>query len=159
MNAQQSVEWRNAGQLPPDGSLARLMAKHPSQPANPDIARALFLAGKIESWGRGIELIRNACLAAAGPAPRFDCDSMGFWVEFSFPVMAESEGTSVKTSVKTPAAILGLLAATPAMTLAEVAAEIGKTSRAVELAAAKLVKEGRLKYVGPQKGGHWEVLN
>ena len=64
----------------------------------------------------------------------------------------------MKTSVKTPAAILGLLAATPAMTLAEVAAEIGKTSRAVELAAAKLVKEGRLKYVGPQKGGHWEVL-
>ena len=90
MNAQQSVEWRNAGQLPPDGSLARLMAKHPSQPANPDIARALFLAGKIESWGRGIELIRNACLAAAGPAPRFDCDSTGFWVEFSFPVMAIS---------------------------------------------------------------------
>ena len=60
MNAQQSVEWRNAGQLPPDWSLARLMAKHPSQPANPDIARALFLAGQIESWGRGIDLIRNA---------------------------------------------------------------------------------------------------
>ena len=77
MNEQQSVEWRNAGQLPPDWSLARLMAKHPSQPANPDIARALFLAGKIESWGRGIELIRNGCLAAACPAPRFDCDSTG----------------------------------------------------------------------------------
>ena len=49
MNEQQSVEWRNAGQLPPDWSLERLMAKHPSQPANPDSARALFLAGKIES--------------------------------------------------------------------------------------------------------------
>jgi ATP-dependent DNA helicase RecG len=161
---QQNIEWKQAwrddsGQLPPDWSLARMMAKHPSQPANPDIARALFLAGKIESWGRGIDLIRNACLAAAGPAPRFDCDSTGFWVEFPFPALTEGDGTSVKNSVKTPAAILGLLAATPAMTLAEVAAEVGKTSRAVELAAAKLVKEGRLKYVGPQKGGHWEVLN
>ena len=153
----QLIIW-NAGQLPPDWSLARLMAKHPSQPANPDIASVLFLAGKIESWGRGIDLIRNACLAAACPAPRFDCDSTGFWVEFSFPALTAGEGTSVKTSVKTPAAILGLLAATPSMTLVEVAAEIGKTSRAVELAAAKLVKEGRLKYVGPQKGGHWEVL-
>ena len=147
MNEQQSVEWRNAGQLPPEGSLARLMAKHPSQPANPDIARALFLAGKIESWGRGIDLIRNTCLAAACPAPRFDCDSTGFWVEFTFPALTEGDGTSVKTSVKTPAAILSLLAATPAMMLAEVAAEIGKTLRAVELAAAKLVKEGRLKYM------------
>jgi hypothetical protein len=24
--------------------------------------------------------------------------------------------------------------------------------------AAKLVKEGRLRYVGPLRGGHWEVL-
>lgn len=44
------------------------------------------------------------------------------------------------------------------MTLAEVAAEIGKTQRAIELATSKLVKEGRLKYVGPQKGGQWEVM-
>ncbi len=59
--------------------------------------------------------------------------------------------------VKTSVAILRLLATTPSMTLAEVA-EIGKTPRAIELAASKLVKEGRLKYVGPQKGGHWEVF-
>ena len=33
-----------------------------------------------------------------------------------------------------------------------------KTISAVEMAAAKLIKESRLKYVGPQKGGHWEVV-
>jgi ATP-dependent DNA helicase RecG len=60
--------------------------------------------------------------------------------------------------VKTSVEILRLLAVTPFMTLAEVAAEIGKTPRAIEMAASKLVKEGRLKYVGPQKGGHWEVI-
>ncbi|MGV8867427.1 MAG: ATP-binding protein [Janthinobacterium svalbardensis] len=43
------IIW-NAGQLPPDWLLARLMSKHSSQPANPDIARILFLAGLIESW-------------------------------------------------------------------------------------------------------------
>ena len=52
------IIW-NPGQLPPDWSLSRLMTKHPSQPANPDIARTLFLAGLIESWGRGIDLIRR----------------------------------------------------------------------------------------------------
>ena len=70
----------------------------------------------------------------------------------------ESRKTAVKTAVKTPAKILALLEANPSMTLAEVAAEVGRSLRAVELASSKLVKAGRLRYVGPQKGGHWEVL-
>lgn len=44
------------------------------------------------------------------------------------------------------------------MTLAEVAATIGKSLSAVERASAKLTKEGCLRYVGPRKGGRWEVL-
>ena len=44
------------------------------------------------------------------------------------------------------------------MTLAQVAAEINKTVRTVELASAKLMKDGKLRHVGPQKGGYWEVL-
>jgi ATP-dependent DNA helicase RecG len=88
----------------------------------------LFLAGKIESWGRGIDLIRNACLAAAGPAPRFDCDSAGFWAEFPFPALTEGDGTSVKTPVetlvktraKTPEKILEMLGAKPDLTLGRV---------------------------------------
>jgi len=43
------------------------------------------------------------------------------------------------------------------MTLAEVAARMGKSLSAVQRASAKLVKDGKLKYVGPQKGGRWEV--
>ena len=70
----------------------------------------------------------------------------------------DSQKTAVKTSVKTPEKILQLLEENPAMTLAQVTAEIEKTLRAVELASSKLVKAGRLRYVGPQKGGHWEVL-
>ena len=66
--------------------------------------------------------------------------------------------TTVKTTVKTPEKILQLLEENPAMTLAQVTAEIEKTLRAVELASSKLGKAGRLRYVGPQKGGHWEVL-
>lgn len=152
----------NPGQLPPDWSVARLLAKHPSQPANPDLARVMFLAGKIESWGRGIDLIRNTCLNSGCPAPRIECDSMGFWVEFPFKATGDMTGarvkTQVKTPVKTPAAIVLCLAANPTMTLAEVAAEIGKSLSAVERASAKLVAEGKLRYHGPRKGGHWEVL-
>ncbi|MEI7455914.1 MAG: ATP-binding protein [Nitrosomonadales bacterium] len=62
-----------------------LLEKHSSQPANPDIANTFFRAGKIESWGRGIDLIRHECLAEGYPAPKFSCDSAGIWIEFAFP--------------------------------------------------------------------------
>lgn len=65
--------------------------------------------------------------------------------------------TLVKTPVKTPELVLMTLQENPYMTLAEVAEAIGKSLSAVERASAKLVKAGKLKYVGPQKGGHWEV--
>jgi ATP-dependent DNA helicase RecG len=44
------------------------------------------------------------------------------------------------------------------MTLAEVASLVGRSLRAVELASSKLVKAGKLKREGPQKGGHWKVI-
>jgi predicted HTH transcriptional regulator len=87
MKENQVIEW-NPGQLPPAWSLERLLAKHSSQPANPDIANAFFRAGKIESWGRGIDLIRNDCLEEGYPAPSFSCDSSGLWIEFTFPKKA-----------------------------------------------------------------------
>lgn len=66
--------------------------------------------------------------------------------------------TPVKMRVKTPDEILRLLSKNPSMTLAEVAREIGKSLSAVERASTKLVKGGQLKYIGPKKGGHWEIV-
>ncbi|WP_447202878.1 helix-turn-helix domain-containing protein [Aeromonas sanarellii] len=60
--------------------------------------------------------------------------------------------------VKTPELILAVLAEAPALTLKEVALRIGKSTSTVERATSALVKEGRLRFVGPRKGGHWEVL-
>lgn len=65
--------------------------------------------------------------------------------------------TSATTSVKTMEALLKLLDQNPEMTLLEVAAAIGRSVRAVEMASAKLVKAGKLRHVGPRKGGRWEV--
>jgi ATP-dependent DNA helicase RecG len=66
--------------------------------------------------------------------------------------------TPVKTTVKTTDLIFQLLQENPKMTLAEAAESIGKSLSAVERACSSLVKSGRLKYVGPKKGGHWEVI-
>jgi len=66
--------------------------------------------------------------------------------------------TQVKKPVKTTEKIIELLKENNEMTLAAIATEIGKSLSAVERAAATLVKSGKLKYVGPKKSGHWEVL-
>ena len=65
--------------------------------------------------------------------------------------------TQVETRVETPDRIIELLRAHPHLTLVEVAARIGKSVSAVERATAKLTSEGRLRRVGPRKGGHWQV--
>lgn len=66
--------------------------------------------------------------------------------------------TPVKAAIKTPERILTVLAAHPSCTLAEVATSVGKSVRAVERAVAHLQQQGRLRFVGPRKGGRWEVL-
>jgi len=66
--------------------------------------------------------------------------------------------TPVETPVKTPDAIVAHLREQPDLTLADIANRIGKSRSAVERAAAKLVKAGKLRHIGPAKGGHWEVL-
>ncbi len=153
----------NAGQLPPDWSLARLMSKHSSQPANPDIARALFLAGKIESWGRGIDLIRNTCLGYGSPAPLFDCDSAGFWVEFAFTVSADSQnglgnGLGDGLGDSPQARILQLVQGKPTISITELSQQLKISTTAVEKSLKRLKTKGLLQRVGSARSGHWTVL-
>ncbi|MEI8141022.1 MAG: ATP-binding protein [bacterium] len=148
----------------PRPPLEQLTEQQASSPFNPDVANAFFRAAYLESWGRGIDLIRNACKERGAPAPLFRWDN-GLWVEFPFPpeskmetIWGTTQETSVKTSVKTSVQILQMLQATPDMTMADLATQLGKTLRAVEMACAKLTKNGKIRFVGPRKGGHWEVL-
>ncbi len=162
------MTW-NPGQLPPDWTVAKLKGKHSSQPYNPDIANAFFRAGEIEAWGRGIERIMDACREAGFAEPAIEYETTGLWINFTFPPAekgetpgekrVETQGQTLVTKpAKTPEQILELLKANPKMTLAEVASAIGKSLSAVERASAKLVKESRLRHVGPTKAGHWEIL-
>ena len=137
---------------------------HASHPFNPNIANAFFRAGEIESWGRGIQRIFEACRAGGAPEPELSLSGHDLWTEFPYSPeylaaigegsVAKLDGTTEETSVE----ILNLLLANPKMTLSQVAAKIGRSVRAIEMAVAKLTQAGKLRRVGPKKGGHWEVL-
>ncbi|MDP2318828.1 MAG: ATP-binding protein [Acidobacteriota bacterium] len=153
----------NPGQLPTAWTVAKLKKKHASQPFNPDIAHVFFRAGEIEAWGRGIERMFAACREAGFPAPGIDYEETGLWITFPYAAALvrrtkAAEAASEKTPEKTPEKILALLSRQPGLSLGDVAIELGKDSRTIERAVAKLVESGRLKRIGPDKGGRWEIL-
>ena len=73
-------------------------------------------------------------------------------------VYKADEKARVETRVKTPKRILDLLYEHPQMTLAELAATLGRAVSTIERAAARLQADGDLRFEGPKKGGRWEVL-
>lgn len=167
----------NPAVLPEGWTLDHLRGPHSSRPHNPIVANAFFRAGEIEAWGRGIQRIFDACATAETPEPKLTLQGSDLWLEFPFSeaylsavdsgkagdAIPDTSGktlvkTPVKTLVKTPVKILEHLRDHPDATLEEVANAIGKSKSAVERAAAKLRDGGRLRYVGPAKGGHWEVI-
>jgi predicted HTH transcriptional regulator len=54
--------------------------------------------------------------------------------------------------------ILELMEREPTITIPLLSLEIGVTPRAVEKQISKFQKEGLIKRIGPDKGGHWEVV-
>jgi ATP-dependent DNA helicase RecG len=111
-------------------------------PVSPDVTGEVTARTPVETVGTPVETVGTPV------------ETVGTPVET--PV--ETVGTPVETPAKTADRVVELLRADPQMTLAEVAAGIGKSLRSVERAAANLVREGRIRHVGPRKGGHWEAL-
>ena len=64
--------------------------------------------------------------------------------------------SSEESSEQTP--LLALLAANPTLTAKQAAERLGLSPRAVEKQLAALKASGRLRRIGPNKGGYWQVV-
>ena len=65
------IEFTNPGHFPIGTSVEDFIETPRSKPQNPDIAGVLFRSGWMESWGRGIANIMEACEQAGLPKPEF----------------------------------------------------------------------------------------
>jgi ATP-dependent DNA helicase RecG len=152
----------NPGRLPADWTITHLLEKHASQPFNPDIANVFFRAGMVDSWGRGIERIMQACKDARVPMPELRYEQTGLWVIFSFLSpnrVGEKVGKKVgKKLTANQEKILLQLRQNANLSARELADLVGISSRKIEQNISRLKKLGRLRRIGPPKGGHWEVL-
>jgi len=66
--------------------------------------------------------------------------------------------TSEKVSEKTSEKIIHALDLNHTMTIAELAKTLGLSTRSIERNLQKLQNEGRLRRIGPARGGYWEVV-
>jgi len=130
---------------------------------NPLIAEIMYLSADIEKWASGLKRIYDEC-RVAGIKVDFKCVKTGFVVIFYRPKWEEGEGIGKgglkareKTREKTREKILRLIRENPEITTTEIATKSNVSPKGVEWNIAKLKKEGFIKRVGPDKGGHWEA--
>ncbi len=165
----------NDGCIPEGWTVEDLLDQHISRPHNPLIAGAFFRTGDIESWGRGIEKVRKACTEYGTAFPTFRFDPAGMLVVFKGRIPEEettlntTQETPVKTqerlvesvgkaSEKSSEKIIAAIIHNPFVTIAELSEMSEVTTRSVERNLATLQKSERIRRIGPDKGGHWEVI-
>jgi ATP-dependent DNA helicase RecG len=72
--------------------------------------------------------------------------------------MPGSVKSSVKGSVKSSVKILEAIRANKNVSAKEISQTLGISLRAVEKQLSKLKESGRLRRIGPAKGGYWEIV-
>ncbi len=150
----------NAGDLPQNWTIDTLLRKHTSEPHNPLVAYPFFLAGYIESWGRGIEKIIEESQKFNGITPQFKWEN-GLWVEFYFNTDKSSpNGLGEKLGEKlgeTQQNIIKLMQNNPKIAITALAVELGISTTAIEKHIKTLKDKNIIQRIGGAKGGHWEV--
>ncbi len=116
---------------------------------NPVIASLLHRADYIEKIGTGISRIRNAVREHGHGGVEFIFTGF-FTVRFS-----RGELSVEKTVEK----ILSIIKSDPHITQKRLAELTGLTSRGIEWNIKKLKEDKRIIRVGPDRGGHWDVLD
>jgi ATP-dependent DNA helicase RecG len=160
------VEIVNPGGLPKGLSLRDLGKV--SIRRNELIADLFFRLHKVERIGMGIQKMKEAMVAAGLREPAFASDAF-FRATFQrSPEFAMKEGIlgaevsekklEGKTAQKTTQKIMGLIRHKPEITRQELAIELGITDSEIKYHLEKMQAKGLIRRVGPDKGGHWEVV-
>jgi ATP-dependent DNA helicase RecG len=158
---QDRVEIVNPGGLAGGLTVADLGKR--SAPRNPLLFGVLYRMGLVEHIGSGMSRIRDA-LAAEGCADAvFDVNE--HWFTIAFPRVAPggttkktTKKTTEKTTEKTADRIVALLRREPQATISGMSGSLSVSRHAVDWHIRRLRAAGRIRRIGPDKGGSWEVL-
>ncbi len=160
------VLW-NSGVMPHELNERNIYVPHPSYPRNKHLADAFYLMGFIETWGRGLHKICTLIEDAKQEHPLVEPTPEGLRVTFFRPRVdmageATEKNLTVQESVQENVQemskkILALIRENNSITQTALAKILGVTPKTIYRKLARLQAAGRLRRIGPDKGGHWEV--
>ena len=157
----------NAGRLPENWTLENLMGKHASLPYNPDIAHIFYLAGFIESWGRGVEKICDSLKEDNLPMPEYTVHPGDIMIKFTGPedrIIKVPNGVNDKVNDgvnvhvnERQKELLSYLLQDPGYTVTQLS-EIMSVSRKTIAGYLKALKDkGIIERIGTARNGYWKI--
>ena len=153
----------NIGRLPETWTMENLMGKHASLPYNPYIAHVFYLAGFIESWGRGIEKICDALKADNLPMPEYTIHTGDIMIKFTGPedrIIRVPNGVLDKVPDKVSdreKQLLMLLTEDPGYTKPVLAEKMSVSRKTVGEYLKSLKDKEMIERVGSARNGYWKI--
>ena len=178
----------NEGTLPEDFPVEMLLQEHSSRQRNPLIATVFFLAGFVETWGRGIKKIRRALQGVGLPDPVFEENCGGvrvtiqrprnianlgavncgdFGNDFGDDFSTENQRISfLERQMKLDFGddfgdekqVYTIILASPEISQPQIAKITGISERSVSRIISRLKEYGYLRRHGSDRKGSWECL-
>lgn len=131
------------------------MTKHASRPYNPNVAYVFYLAGYIESWGRGIEKICQSCEEERLPKPIFSVTPGDVMVEFSAP---EDSIVKINGANDPELSLITLLKEDPGYTVTQLAEKLALSRKTISKYLQILKKKKIIERVGARRIGYWKII-
>ena len=160
-----SIMLWNEGKLHEGINQEKLFAEHASQPRNRNIANAFYKASFIETWGRGINKIRQGLKKMGLPEPKIENHVSGTLIIIYRN--GDVNGTNDTNNVGNMSEanlterqrfILYTIKANPFVTGKEMSETLSVTQRTIERDLAAMQKAGVIRHEGKVNAGVWVVL-
>ena len=150
----------NVGKLPDNWTEENLYKKHGSRPYNPNVAHVFYLAGHIESWGRGIEKIFDSCKENNLPLPIYHVNPSDIMVQFNAPdrLVIDNFAEVTEKVTEKEKMVLELLMEDPGFTTSYIAEKLSLNRKTVSLRIKSLKEKGVIVRVGSDKKGYWKII-
>lgn len=163
------IEIWNSGEFPPEITAENLMSTHESHPRNSLIAKVFYLAGFIESWGRGYEKIRDAFAKEKLQIPTFEQVRGGVLATIQrerFAALNHKNGgdggenggnvSAIELSERQKI-ILEIIKANLSITATQMSVITSIPRRTIEREISTLKKRGLLDREGGARNGRWII--
>lgn len=134
--------------FPFDWTVETLYNRHRSRPYNPNIAGAFFRAGYVETWGRGIQKICEACEQYGVSNPEYIIHSEDIMVKIiALQNTAQSTAQTTQSTaqlLEVELNIIEVITRQPDLSQRKIAEEIGETYSTVRYHMDKMLNTGVL---------------